>query len=55
MDNELKKSLWATADKLRAQVQLILKRYKYPPDMEARAIDLVLKQAEALSEELVAG
>ena len=37
--------------KMRAQIKLILKRHKYPPDMEARAIELVLKQAEALSEE----
>jgi type I site-specific restriction-modification system R (restriction) subunit len=36
--------------KMRAQIKLILKRHKYPPDLEARAIDLVLKQAEALSE-----
>lgn len=31
--------------KTRAQIKLILKRHKYPPDLEARAIDLVLKQA----------
>ena len=36
--------------KMRAQIKLILKRHKYPPDMEARAVELVLKQAEALSE-----
>jgi type I restriction enzyme R subunit len=36
--------------KMRAQIKLILKRHKYPPDLEARAIELVLKQAEALSE-----
>lgn len=36
--------------KMRAQIKLILKRHKYPPDLEAKAIDLVLKQAEALSE-----
>ena len=36
--------------KMRAQIKLILKRHKYPPDLEARAVDLVLKQAEALSE-----
>lgn len=35
------------------QVKLILKCYKYPPDMEARAIELVLKQVEALSESFV--
>ena len=36
--------------KMRAQIKLILKRHKYPPDLEAKAVDLVLKQAEALSE-----
>ena len=36
--------------KMRAQIKLILKRHKYPPDLETKAIDLVLKQAEALSE-----
>lgn len=36
--------------KMRAQVKLILKRHKYPPDCEAKAVELVLKQAEALSE-----
>ena len=36
--------------RMRAQIKLILKRHKYPPDLEARAIELVLKQAEALSE-----
>ncbi len=36
--------------KMRAQIKLILKRHKYPPDLEAKALDLVLRQAEALSE-----
>ena len=36
--------------KMRAQIKLILKRHKYPPDFEAKAVELVLKQAEALSE-----
>jgi hypothetical protein len=31
----------------------LLKRYKYPPDQEAAAIDLVLTQAEELSEDLI--
>ena len=31
--------------------QFILKRYKYPPDEEKKAIDLVLVQAEQFSEE----
>jgi type I restriction enzyme R subunit len=40
--------------KIRGRIKLILRRHKYPPDMELRAIELVLKQAEALSEDLVA-
>lgn len=36
--------------KIRAQIKLILKRHKYPPDLEVRVVELVLKQAEALSE-----
>ena len=36
--------------KMRAQIKLILKRHKYPPDLEAKAVELVLKQAEALAE-----
>ena len=49
---------WSVRDavraRLRGRVKLILRRHKYPPDMEQRAIELVLKQAEALSEEWVA-
>jgi type I restriction enzyme R subunit len=45
---------WSVRDtvraKIRGQIKLILKRHKYPPDLEAKAIELVLKQAEALSE-----
>ncbi len=45
---------WSVRDSVRAalkvKVKIILKRYKYPPDQEARAIETVLKQAEALSE-----
>ncbi len=37
--------------KLRLMVKRILRKYKYPPDLEQRAIDLVLSQAETLSEE----
>jgi type I restriction enzyme, R subunit len=36
--------------KLRLMVRRILRKYKYPPDQEARAVDLVLQQAEVLSE-----
>ncbi len=36
--------------KLRLMVKRILRKYKYPPDLEKRAIELVLQQAETLSE-----
>ncbi|WP_346380623.1 type I restriction endonuclease subunit R [Acidithiobacillus sp.] len=39
--------------KMRVQIKLILKRHKYPIDREAAAVETVLKQAEALSEELL--
>ena len=35
--------------KLRLMVKQILRRYKYPPDMQEEAIELVLRQAETLS------
>lgn len=35
---------------LRIMVKRILRKYKYPPDMEQAAIELVLQQAEALGE-----
>jgi type I restriction enzyme, R subunit len=45
---------WSVRDTVRAKLRLLVKRilrkYKYPPDLEQRAIDLVLHQAEALSE-----
>lgn len=41
----------AVRAKLRGRIKLILKRHKYPPDMEQRAIELVIKQAEILGEE----
>ncbi|MCS6297534.1 MAG: type I restriction endonuclease subunit R [Nitrospira sp.] len=37
--------------RLRNLVRITLRRYKYPPDMQELAIELVLKQAERLSEE----
>ncbi len=36
--------------KLRNLVRITLRRYKYPPDMQEAAIELVLKQAERLTE-----
>jgi type I restriction enzyme R subunit len=31
-------------------VKRILRKYKYPPDQQAAAVELVLQQAEALGE-----
>lgn len=39
--------------KLRNMVRILLRRYKYPPDKADEAVDLVLKQAEVLSESWV--
>lgn len=36
---------------LRIMVRRILRKYKYPPDMELAAIELALQQAETLGEE----
>jgi type I restriction enzyme R subunit len=36
--------------RLRIMVKQILRKYKYPPDLEQAAVDLVLEQAETLSE-----
>ena len=36
--------------KLRLMVKRILRKYKYPPDKEASAVELVLQQAQALGE-----
>ncbi|MFZ2315821.1 MAG: type I restriction endonuclease subunit R [Gammaproteobacteria bacterium] len=44
---------WSVRDSVRAKLRLMVKRilrkYKYPPDMQEEAIELVLKQAESLS------
>ena len=37
--------------RLRMMIKALLKRYKYPPDKEAAAIELVLQQTELISEE----
>ena len=36
---------------MRTMIKALLKRYKYPPDQEAAAIELVLQQTEMISEE----
>ena len=49
---------WAVRDSVRAKIRLkirsLLKRYKYPPDQQKDAIELVLRQAEVISEEALA-
>jgi type I restriction enzyme R subunit len=37
--------------KMRNIIRVILKRFKYPPDRAAEAMDMVMKQAEVLSDE----
>lgn len=39
--------------RLRLKIKTLLKRYKYPPDQQVNAIDLVLQQAESLGENLM--
>ncbi len=44
---------WQVRESVRAQLRILVRRtlqkYKYPPDQAAEAVELVLKQAEALS------
>ncbi len=44
---------WQVRDSVRAKLKILvrrtLQRYKYPPDKAAEAVELVLKQAETLS------
>jgi type I restriction enzyme R subunit len=58
LTENLRKNLtvdWTQRDsvqaKLRLMVKRILRKYKYPPDMEVSAVELVLRQAEALGAE----
>jgi hypothetical protein len=37
--------------KMRNMIRIILRRYKYPPDKQAEALQLVMRQAEVLSDE----
>ena len=39
--------------KLRLKIKTLLKRYKYPPDQQASAVEMVLLQAETLGEDFV--
>ena len=49
---------WAVRDSVRAKIRnlirTLLKRYKYPPDRQEGAIEIVLRQAEVLSDEIAA-
>jgi len=36
--------------KLRLMIKRILRKYKYPPDQQDAAVELVLQQAKALGE-----
>ena len=37
--------------KLRLMVKRILRKYKYPPDLQEEAVDLVLRQAQVFGED----
>ena len=45
---------WQVRDSVRAKLKILvrrtLQRWKYPPDKAAEAVELVLKQAETLSD-----
>ncbi|MDA7417744.1 type I restriction endonuclease subunit R [Xenophilus arseniciresistens] len=47
---------WSRRESVRAKLRLLVKRilrkYKYPPDQQDVAVELVLKQAEALADEV---
>lgn len=59
LTNKLRNSTtvdWQVRDSVRAKLRLlvkqILRKYKYPPDQQQKAIELVLKQAEAITSQL---
>ena len=49
---------WSIRESVRAKLRLLIKsslrRYNYPPDKQDSAVDLILSQAELISEDLVA-
>ena len=49
---------WSVRESVRAKLRLLVKaslrKHKYPPDQQEKATELVLSQAEVISEELVA-
>ncbi|MDD0823047.1 type I restriction endonuclease subunit R [Mannheimia sp. AT1] len=59
--DKLRKSVtidWQYKDSVRAKmrtlIRIALRSYKYPPDLQAEAIEFVIQQAEAIAEDLVA-
>ena len=46
---------WAVRDSVKARLRILirtlLRKYKYPPDQQKDAVEMVLKQAEVISEE----
>ncbi|MGP1693541.1 MAG: type I restriction enzyme endonuclease domain-containing protein, partial [Giesbergeria sp.] len=57
LTDNLRKSMtvdWSERQSVRASLRLMVKRilrkYKYPPDLQDAAVELVLQQAEALGE-----
>jgi type I restriction enzyme R subunit len=48
---------WSVRESVRARLRLLVKnllrKYKYPPDKQDEAVDLVLSQAEVISRELI--
>jgi len=48
---------WAVRDSVRAKLRILirtlLRKYKYPPDQQKGAVEMVLRQAEVLSEAMV--
>jgi type I restriction enzyme R subunit len=49
---------WAVRDSVRARLRILirqlLRKYKYPPDQQGDAVELVLQQAEVISEDALA-
>jgi type I restriction enzyme R subunit len=49
---------WAVREQVRAKLRLmvraLLRKYKYPPDRQPGAVELILNQAEVISEDMLA-
>lgn len=62
LTDNLRKSMtvdWSQRESVRAKLRLMVKRilrkYKYPPDLQDAAVELVLQQAQVLGESWAAG